>query len=427
MQALVPNQRLRLTREGRRYLLVWFLLMFIGLYLQSNLVLLIAGLAAGPLVASIFLSASVVKRLEAHRRVPGYAFAGGRLDLDYTLVNHRRRLAALATCLEDRLESTEGSVWSTALPQPSMTFARVPGRGRHRERWSGLAPSRGKYRFSVLDVITRSPFGLIERRVTLDQPAELVVYPRVGQLQRRWHQLYREASETKSGSRHDRSTIEQEYHGLRDYRPGDTLRWIHWRTTARMARPMVKEYEQQNEQDLAILIDPWLPRSRVTKELRRRLEDTIEFAASLCFETCRKSGRRIVLGWTGPVPGLCQGFASVKLLHELLARLATMRSSPEGSLAGLLDTLPAPILRDGLLVVLSTRTVHLVEEQQKSARLAGSMSRGLAARTILLDVSHADLGAMIDFNRVMADLVTTTAQPSKRAEGPMLLEKRMGP
>ena len=39
--------------------------------------------------------------------------------------------------------------------------------------------------------------------------------------------------------------------------------WIHWRTSARRGELMVKEFEQQNEQDLAILIDPWLPRTKV--------------------------------------------------------------------------------------------------------------------------------------------------------------------
>ena len=66
---------------------------------------------------------------------------------------------------------------------------------------------------------------------------------------------------------------------------------------------MVKEFEQQNEQDLAILIDPWLPRTKATPEQREAVEQAISFAATLCLETCRHQGRRLVLGWTGPTPG----------------------------------------------------------------------------------------------------------------------------
>ena len=103
---------------------------------------------------------------------------------------------------------------------------------------------------------------------------------------------------------------------------------------------MVKEFEQQNEQDLAILLDPWLPRTKVTAEQREALEQAIRFAATVCLETCRRQGRRLLLGWTGPTPGVRQGPASVKLLHELLEQLAVLRPSAEGRLAALLDVLP---------------------------------------------------------------------------------------
>src|SRR5262249_25151367 len=158
-------------------------------------------------------------------------------------------------------------------------------------------PKRGKYRFRMLDIVTRSPFGLIERRVTTVDPAQLVVYPRVGQLTRRWQLLQRQASETHTRQRPDRPAPPQGYHGPGEYPPGDSPRWIHWRTSARLGQPMVKEFEQQNEQDLAVLLDPWLPRSKVTPEQRDALERIIEFAATICLETCRHHGRRLLLGW----------------------------------------------------------------------------------------------------------------------------------
>ena len=104
-----------------------------------------------------------------------------------------------------------------------------------------------------------------------------------------------------------------EYHGLRGYRSGDSPRWIHWRTSARRGELMVKEFEHQNEQDLAILIDPWLPRTKASAEQRETIEQAISFAATLCVETARHQGRRITLGWTGASPGVRQGPASVKL------------------------------------------------------------------------------------------------------------------
>src|SRR5579863_6845842 len=99
--SLWPNQRLRWTREGVAYFFVWLGLLGTGLQQQINLILLIAGLAAGPMVGSIFVSASMLRRLRISRRVPGYIFSGEPLTIDYTLDNDRRWSAALALILTD--------------------------------------------------------------------------------------------------------------------------------------------------------------------------------------------------------------------------------------------------------------------------------------------------------------------------------------
>jgi uncharacterized protein (DUF58 family) len=276
-------------------------------------------------------------------------------------------------------------------------FSQVRGQERMRVRWQGPSPARGKYLFRSLELVTRSPFGLMERRVTIPAPDQLLVYPTVGQLSRRWHLVERQVSETSRGQRHDRRALQQEYHGLREYRSGDSPRWIHWRTSARIGKPMIKEFEQQHQQDLAVLIDPWLPRSKVTPDQRECLEKVIRFAATVCLETCRHRGRRLLLGWTGPTPGVRQGPASVKLLHELLEQLAVMRPATEGSLAALLDALPPASLRESVLIIVSTRPVNLLEEAEQSARLSGGAARGLLGRVMLLDASRGDLTDLIQF------------------------------
>jgi uncharacterized protein (DUF58 family) len=394
---LWPTQRQVWTREGVGYIAIWVGLLLTGLYHQINLILLVAGLAAGPIVGSSFSSAAMLRKLRVMRRVPAYVFAGEPLHLDYTLENDRRWAAALALSVEDDLVPMDRAIAGSISLTPRVFFSRVPGRDKMRVRWQGPSPQRGKYLLRSLDLVTRSPFGLLERRETIPMPDQLLVYPTVGQLTRRWHLVQRQASETRRGQRHDRSAQQQEYHGLRDYRPGDSPRWIHWRTSARIGKPMVKEFEQQNEQDLAVLIDPWLPRSKMTQEQREALEQVIRFAATLCLETCRHQGRRLLLGWTGPTPGVRQGPASVKLLHELLELLAVMRPATEANLAALFDALPPATLRESVLIIVSTRPVNLLEEAERSARLSGSSARGLLGRVILLDASRGDLADLVQF------------------------------
>ena len=419
---LWPNQRLRWTREGVFYFFVWLGLLITGLLQQINLILLVAGLAAGPMVGSIFVSAAMLRKLRVTRRVPSYVFSGEAFAIDYALENDRRWSAALALILDDDMIPVDRSVSGPSNLMPEAFFPRVAGRSKARVRWQGVAPRRGKYRFRSLDLATRSPFGLLERRVSISETAQLTVYPSIGHLTRRWQHIHREASETRRGTRHDLSTQQQEYHGLRDYRPGDSPRWIHWRTSARLGQPMVKEFEQQHEQDLAILVDPWLPRTKVTTEQREVLEEAIKFAATVCFETCRHPGRRLLLGWSGPTPGLRQGPASVKLLHELLEQLATIRASPEASVSDLLDVIPPSTLRESFLIVVSTRPINLLEEAERSSRLSVASLRGLMGRVTLLDASKGDLANLIQFDKSSVPMKSSMAPASDHADGTSLAE-----
>ena len=389
--AVMPTERQILTREGFIYFLLAALLLAAGLWQQFNLILLVFTLSAGPFLASIFGGRAMLRRLSVVRRVPSYVFSGDPLIIDYTLENGRRWYGALAVFLEDLLVPVDRSASGAVSLMPRVFFARVVGHDRARIRWSYPSPKRGKYRLRDLDVGTRSPFGLVEHRITVALTDQIVVYPTIGRLTRRWFQMQRQATENRRGQRHDRSAQQVEYHGLRDYRSGDSPRWIHWRTSARRGALMVKEFEQQNEQDMAILIDPWLPRTKAAPEQREALEQAISFAATLCLETCRHQGRRLVLGWTGPAPGVRRGPASVKLLHELLEQLAVMRPASEGGLAELFDVMPPSVLREALMVVISCRPINLIEEAERSSRLSGASARGLLGRVLLLNSAQRDL------------------------------------
>ncbi len=389
--ALGPTERSILTREGFMYFLVSLTLLVAGLIQQVNLILLVFTLAAGPFLASIFGGRSMLRRLIVQRRVPVYVFSGDPLIIDYAVENGRRWYAALALFIDDSVIPVDRSVSGAAALTPRVFFARIPGRERARIQWKCASPKRGKYRFRDLDVGTRAPFGIVEHRVTISLPDQIVVYPRIGQLTRRWFLIQRQAMENRRGQRHDQSAQQMEYHGLRDYRSGDSPRWIHWRTSARRGELMVKEFEQQSEQDLAILIDPWLPRSKAATEQREAVEQSISFAATVCLETCRHQGRRLVLGWTGPAAGVRHGPASVKLLHELLEQLAILRPASEWGLAELLDALPPVVLREAILIIISTRPLNLLEEAERSSRLNGAAARSLMGRVILLNATQGDL------------------------------------
>ncbi len=413
-----PSQTIRITWEGKFYSVVWLGLMGIGLRLQINLILLTAALVFGPLFGSWFVSAAVLRGLKATRRVPPFAFAGEPMAVDYALENGRSWTAALALDVRDILTPADRAVSGAGGLAPRAFFARVPAAAARRVRWQGVVARRGRYRFGSMILATRGPFGLLERRAIVAGPQDLIVYPAVGKLSRHWQVRQREATESSRGKRQDRSTQQREYHGLREYRPGDSPRWIHWRTTARVGKPMVKEFEQHQDQDLAVLIDPWLPRTKVTAEQREALEAAVGFAATVCLETSRHPGRRLVLGWTGSPPQVRQGTASVRLLHELLEQLAVLRPTAEGHLSGLLDALPAATLRSALLILVTTRPVNLLEEAERSAHLAGAAVRGLAGRVMLLDAGRGDLDGLIRYDGSPGEFARPPASVPASASAP---------
>ena len=72
-----------------------------------------------------------------------------------------------------------------------------------------------------------------------------------------------------------------------------------------------------------------------------------------------------------------------------------LRPATEGTLAELIDALPATALRDSLLIIVSTRPLQLAEEAERSKRLAGTSARTLLARAIVLNAAQGELSELI--------------------------------
>ncbi len=121
---LLPTERLKTTLEGLGYWISWFALAVIGWYQQINLILLISGLVAGPLVASFFMSTAMLRKVKLQRRLPTHIFAGDPLSIDYILDNTSRSSAVLALCLEDHWAPVESVLGSISF-EPKVFYSRV--------------------------------------------------------------------------------------------------------------------------------------------------------------------------------------------------------------------------------------------------------------------------------------------------------------
>jgi uncharacterized protein (DUF58 family) len=112
-------------------------------------------------------------------------------------------------------------------------------------------------------VLRRDPFGLFQRGLRLeDHPETLLILPKrypLGQLELLGN---RRLDNSGAGAAATAVGMSEEFVGLRDYRPGDAPRHIHWRSWARLNRPVVKEYEEEQLPRFALALDTYLAPGR---------------------------------------------------------------------------------------------------------------------------------------------------------------------
>lgn len=112
---------------------------------------------------------------------------------------------------------------------------------------------RGRYPFDALRLTVEDPFGLARGELVQGEPQALVVYPRLVELDRLFSEGGAHAQEGRRLLL--RRPTGFDLHSVRDYVESDSLRSVHWRTTARRGRLMVKELEDAPRDEVAVLLD----------------------------------------------------------------------------------------------------------------------------------------------------------------------------
>jgi uncharacterized protein (DUF58 family) len=113
---------------------------------------------------------------------------------------------------------------------------------------------RGRYEVGPLRVTLVDPFGLVERSQLVLSTEEVIVYPRVRDVlppaEMGGLDLDREQPQVRS-----RIEPSGEFHTLREYAPGDDLRHVHWRSTARRGRLMMRQNEARRRTPVLLMLD----------------------------------------------------------------------------------------------------------------------------------------------------------------------------
>ena len=320
----------------------------------------------------------------------------------------RLRRAHIGQIFEERFEIHN----SGRLPKLWMEVrdgSNLPGtRGSHvitligaRQRRSYLARSRLMQRgiFSLGPTVVSSgdPFGFFPVKKDLPVEDNLLVYPMMVDVQ----SFPNPPGIMTGGEALHRRThyVTPNASGVRDYMPGDSLSRIHWKTTVRRDKLMVKEFELDPQADIWMFVDgekivhhamPYTPADLSRNVfLQEQLEEirlpptTEEYAATVAASLARfyLRKRRAV--------GLVSSSRSVEFLPpdrggrqlgKILETLALLRADGVLPMAGLIEAQARHITR-GSTILIITPSVR----QQLTLSLDYLVRRGLKPIVVLLD------------------------------------------
>lgn len=351
---MARSRRTTICLEGWCYLVVLAFLFMGALLRDINLLLILFGLLVGLFLVSWRVVHISMRDLKFARHVPKRTVAGELLEVEIEVKSRRRRGTSWVVRVADQV-TLEGA--KNAL-RPATLFARIgPGTSR-RETYRGRLNQRGRYVFGPLIASTRFPFGLLRRSTRVDQTDSLIVVPRLGRLTRRWQQSQQDVFEATHLARRRPGVVEGDFHGLRDWRSGDSRRWIHWRTSARQGELMVRQFEQHRNQDQLLILDLWQSKHAGETE-RDVVELAVSFAATIIAEACRQGGRHLAFGIAAQKQVFSRGTSSRAFLQDALDTLALARATSVDRLPNTLTRALDHVRANTDVLLISTRDVDL--------------------------------------------------------------------
>lgn len=108
---------------------------------------------------------------------------------------------------------------------------------------------RGILKVGPVSVVRGDPLGLFERVHSTDEPVDLYVHPRTTRFEGQSLGFLRDLEGLPTA---DLAPDDVSFHALREYQPGDDLRHVHWRSSARTGTIMVRQYEQTRRSHFVI-------------------------------------------------------------------------------------------------------------------------------------------------------------------------------
>ena len=361
--ARFPARGTRLTRQGFICLLVAMLVGLAAMNAHRNLLLIGFGTIMGGIVLSGLVGS--VGRFAVRRSVPDSVMAGRPFTIRYELRNLSRWRSRYGIHLVEL--TPRGRMREV----PEATAICIPPGETVTLTAPGVCVRRGRTRLQRLRLATQFPFGLLVKYTTVSIEQDIVVLPAVGHLKAQALQSAGKEAWTGGTMAGGAGGLDQ-FFGVRDHRPGDNPRWIHWRRSARTGQLVTREMERPQPRRLTVVLDTQ------SAGTGRRSDDLFEYNVSMAATLACSSideGLQVGLLCNGPSPVVVPPAASRRQSRPILHSLALVE--PGGRADPMESTLAArfPGQWRGRCVLITARPLdELTGLEAELSRLVGPVT-----------------------------------------------------
>jgi uncharacterized protein (DUF58 family) len=293
------------------------------------------------------------------------AHEGDRLEVEVSLEAQR---GVTTFVLEERVPERLG--------QPvRVPITKLSSGEKLTHRYSVRCTRRGVYDVGPLVAVKGDPLGLTQRETVIAEPFQLLVHPRIEVVSDRpLTRQFEDPPIRPPVSKPWPSGLE--FYGMREYKPGDDLRRIVWRASARTGKIMVREAEQGITDKITIILDTDRgTHSRDGEGLSESFEAGVRAAASLAVRHLREGYEIKVETNAGPLTRSLRGAQQQLPLLDAFAKVEMSRE-PLGTV---IRRLLGNAQRDAHNILI---TPHLGQEE--AARLKLLLNKGVSILVVAL-------------------------------------------
>lgn len=211
-----------------------------------HLAWLVVGAVLGATLVDVVLASQARRKLSFERKAPAQLYVEQPQPIEWTIENRSQH--ALSVALRDMLPESGRA-------DPHIVEGSLPPRSRSALTYTLRMADRGQSEFGDAWCRLRGPLGLAWRQFRVPSSRAVRVLPHLAnwvaaELAER-RALMRQVGSHRYRWRGSGTMFES----LRDYSTQDDIRWIDWKATARMQKPISRNFEVERHQTIMLLVD----------------------------------------------------------------------------------------------------------------------------------------------------------------------------